>query len=107
MPTSRAPSKASGLSDAPHQDAQRRSDRSRRRPAVGNGSALQGSDREARARAIVRGHGEGNPPPDRSDERQRAAHVSRREPLPQYGEVRERQARGIHEKTDKEIIGLV
>src|SRR6185295_288687 len=56
-----------------------------------------------RARTIVRRHGQGNPASHRADERHRAPFVPRREPLPEYGEVRERQTRVVHEKTDEEI----
>ena len=44
-------------------------DRARRRPARRHGSALPGGDRQARARAVVRGHGAGDPPPHRPDGR--------------------------------------
>src|SRR5262249_50446727 len=102
-PTSPPPSKASGLSDAHHQDDQWRAHRSRRRSARDHGSALPGSDGQARARALVRGHGEGDPPSDRADGRRRPADLPGREPVPQYREIRERQARSLHEEADQAV----
>src|SRR3984893_13522666 len=101
----RAPSRASGLSHAHHQDHHRHRHNARRRSARRHGVALSGSHRQARPRPLLRRHGQGNPIPHRSDGRGGAADIPGREPVPQHSEVRERQARGLYEEADQEGLG--
>src|SRR4029077_20197747 len=60
--------------------------------------ALPGSDREAGAQSIVRGHDDRDHAPHRSDGRVRAARLPPRKPVPQYRALRKRQARSLHEE---------
>src|SRR5262245_20692775 len=94
-------SKASGPDHAHDQNDDRRRNPARWRLARNHGDALSGGDRQARTGTLVRGFDPRDHASDRTDGRIGSEGVSAGEPVSQYREVRERQARSVYAEADE------